>query len=262
MSQPPVVAPNESEVQPATPAPVPSARPADGEKPSTAPPDPREGSWSLGVGLFFFGMALGGTTGLSALAGISQTLLSALFTFVGGALLSYTGFRRHTHAPEPNPVLDTRKVGIGLGCFSIGIMLGVGLGILVRLKVSIEQPLVPAKEKEPVQATSKQGPFLKLPLAIHGGEVELWLRLGSEQSTGLAKEGESEKEKKKDKDGIPQEPTKQPQPSRLPFALQNGEIELCKEISAKLSGSGYGGNEGKISALGDLRKLYQIKCSN
>ena len=48
----------------------------------------------FGYGLFAFGLVLGGATGMSDAEGISTTLVSSLFTFVGGTLLGFAGFHR------------------------------------------------------------------------------------------------------------------------------------------------------------------------
>jgi hypothetical protein len=86
----------------------------------------------LGFGFFFFGAALGEVTGFSIAQGISQTLLSALFTFVGGALLTFAGFRVSARGSAGRVVVDSVRTGVGLGCFSLGVLLGVNLGVISR----------------------------------------------------------------------------------------------------------------------------------
>jgi hypothetical protein len=91
-----------------------------------------EGVFHIGLGLLMFGLSLGMTVGLSTQPGISQTLLTSLLGFVGGVLLTYAGFQRRTEGPGDTPRLDTRAVGIGLACFSVGTLVGMILGIYLR----------------------------------------------------------------------------------------------------------------------------------
>ncbi|MFT3710994.1 MAG: hypothetical protein QM817_25490 [Archangium sp.] len=70
-----------------------------GEKPSPEPvvvdPSLTPGDRRLFVaGLASFGVMIGWITGMSATAGTTQALLTSVFTFVGGVLLSFGGFRR------------------------------------------------------------------------------------------------------------------------------------------------------------------------
>jgi hypothetical protein len=82
----------------------------------------------LSGGLIAFGITVGLVTGLSTHEGISGQLLTALFGFVGGGLMTYAGFRRKG---EKSP-LDPNRVGAGTLCFSLGVILGVAGGIGVR----------------------------------------------------------------------------------------------------------------------------------
>ena len=84
----------------------------------------------LYLGFFLFGITLGITTGLSQVSGISQALLSALFTFVGGVLLTYAGFKKKV---ADDSVLDVARVGHGLSALMTGILLGLYGGIYARL---------------------------------------------------------------------------------------------------------------------------------
>jgi hypothetical protein len=96
----------------------------------------------LGVGLFWFGLAVGVSTGLSTSEGVSQVLLSSLFSFVGGALLTYSGFRKKRSDGGPGEEIDTRRLGVGLTAFSVGLLLGLYAGIWARL-----DPPLPAELK-------------------------------------------------------------------------------------------------------------------
>lgn len=68
----------------------------DTPAPSEAlPPDVSTGDKAAFVlGIAFFGAMVGWLTGLSASAGTAQALLTSVFTFVAGGLLSFAGFRR------------------------------------------------------------------------------------------------------------------------------------------------------------------------
>jgi hypothetical protein len=90
-------------------------------------------SW-FATGLFGFGFMLGSISGLSTNAGTSQTLLSALFAFVGGVLLTYAGFRRKRKGDaEGGTDPDLGATGVGLTFFSIGVVLGICAGIIGRV---------------------------------------------------------------------------------------------------------------------------------
>jgi hypothetical protein len=82
-------------------------------------------SWWLGLGLLLFGVVNGLTTGLSDTPGTAQTLLSSLSAFVGGSLLTFAGFMRPSKSDEDKPQIDARRVGIGLSCFSVGVLIGL-----------------------------------------------------------------------------------------------------------------------------------------
>jgi hypothetical protein len=87
----------------------------------------------LGLGFGLFGSVLGAIAGASSVQGISQTLLTSVLTFVGGAFLSYAGFRVRPHAGEA-PSVSGVRVGASLAAISLGIWLGAGVGIYARLR--------------------------------------------------------------------------------------------------------------------------------
>lgn len=91
----------------------------------------RLGTVWMAAGLAAFGLATGTTTGLSTQEGISQTLLTSLFSFASGALLSYAGFSRLARQTT-GTVVSNRKVGAGLLAFSLGVLVGVVGGAYVR----------------------------------------------------------------------------------------------------------------------------------
>lgn len=117
--------------------------------PLTPPPAGPAGLRPLYGGFFLFGSTLGVTTGLSTVSGISQTLLSSLFTFVGGVLLTYAGFQRH---PGEKAVLDPARVGYGISALMLGILLGLYGGIYARL-----DPPVPKALKERLATATSPG---------------------------------------------------------------------------------------------------------
>lgn len=90
------------------------------------------GAWALAGGFLAFGVAAGAITGASSADGISSALLGALFTFVGGTVLGFAGFRRRV-GKDKSIELSGVRAGGALGCFSLGVVLGLALGIYARL---------------------------------------------------------------------------------------------------------------------------------
>jgi hypothetical protein len=82
----------------------------------------------LYAGFASFGLTVGLVVGLSVQEGISGQLLTALFGFVGGSLLTYTGFRRAGKDLTPVP----GRVGAGMLSFCLCVIIGLGSGITVR----------------------------------------------------------------------------------------------------------------------------------
>jgi len=96
----------------------------------------------LALGFLFFGVSVGAVAGVSVASGISQALLTSLFTFVGGVLLTYGGFKvrsRVSSADQPGPELDARRVGAGLAAFSIGLLSGLAGGIAIRISYNTDR---------------------------------------------------------------------------------------------------------------------------
>ena len=100
------------------------------------------GFFHMGLGLLLFGVVIGLITGLSNKEGTGQTALTSVLGFVGGSLLTWTGFRRLRRGVETQEV-DPRKVGIGLSCISTGLMVGLFAGMFLRFGVvQFEEGLV------------------------------------------------------------------------------------------------------------------------
>ena len=106
---------------------VPQAAALESVEPARA-----DAAW-LGIGFGLFGSVLGAIAGASSVQGISQTLLTSVLTFVGGAFLSYAGFRVRSRAGEERSVSGVR-VGSSLAAISLGIWLGAAIGITARLQ--------------------------------------------------------------------------------------------------------------------------------
>lgn len=92
----------------------------------------------VGLGLAFFclGFALGELTGFSTAQGISQALLTAVFSFVGGVLLSYAGFRRV--AEDGRLRLDPQRVSTGVVGLSLGLCIGLPSGVYTRCNRDVQ----------------------------------------------------------------------------------------------------------------------------
>jgi hypothetical protein len=91
----------------------------------------------FGVAFFCFGGAVGELTGLSVTHGLTQALLTSVFGFVGGVLLTFAGFRRMTEDGrtrlEPAPFLASI---VGL---SLGLSLAGPTGMYLRCNVQVEE---------------------------------------------------------------------------------------------------------------------------
>jgi hypothetical protein len=147
--------------------------------------------------MFGFGTAVGFTTALSRVDGISQTLLTTLFSFVGGVLLTYAGFRRTLKArsgENPNDEYDLVQVGAALRSFSWAIVFGIATGLLVRETGAraldrlhgkwfpVTQPPSPTRTAEsPPTIDPQRGPAVaQADVQLHAGEVEACGRLRAE----------------------------------------------------------------------------------
>lgn len=118
---------------------------------------------AIGSGLGLLGLAAGSICGMAVTSGVAQTLLTGMFTFVGGTILSYSAFavRRATakksDAPAVPAVIDPPnvvRVGVGLGTLSVGLIIGAVLGLWFRYR----DPLDLAPSPPPKQASEDQKP--------------------------------------------------------------------------------------------------------
>jgi hypothetical protein len=129
-------------------------------------------------GLAAFGFTIGLTVALSRTAGASATMLTSLFTFVGGVLLTYGGFHRRARAslpPEPKagdaaastakpvvaepPTVDVDRVGSALFAMAIGVTCGLISGIYFREKgPQILEALPPRAAVHPAPSASGAPP--------------------------------------------------------------------------------------------------------
>lgn len=87
------------------------------------------------AGLLCFGVTIGAVSGSSASAGISQTLLSGLLSFVAGSLVGLAA-RGKEHGAS---VLGIPEVGQSLIALSLGICAGMTGGIQWRARTDRRQ---------------------------------------------------------------------------------------------------------------------------
>jgi len=139
----PVAAPEPATVQEAVANNAVAAVPTEPETPplanadtpaesAPATPSGSQPAWPLFLGFASFGLSIGLVAGLSPVSGISEKLMASLFSFVGGILLTYTGFQLSDKAGKP--VISTTRVGGSLCSFSLALCLGIGLGATERIR--------------------------------------------------------------------------------------------------------------------------------
>ena len=183
----------------------------------------------MGVGMVLFGFALGLTTGLSSASGISTTLVTSLFTFVGGALLTYSGFRKKTKAPGKKeeeekevPRVDLPVVGKALTCVVAGLLVGLLLGISGRVSWEIYRD--------------------KILMNVYGEEyLGMVVPSGGEKGTG--------------KDG-----GKKTSDTKAINLLQSQEM-TCNNIGKNLKASAYDCTQGgRVDAVRDLQTVMESFC--
>jgi hypothetical protein len=99
-----------------------------------------KGSPWLPAGLALLGLTLGAVVGLSRASGISTTLVTTILTFVGGTVLTFSGFRASADKEAP---IDPDRVGKGLSALMLGTLLGLGMGIYLRMGICIKDACCP-----------------------------------------------------------------------------------------------------------------------
>jgi len=106
-------------------------------------------TFSISLGLGLFGSAVGMICGLSAASGISTLLITTLFSFVGGVVLTYASFQRTRGRGTPSQASseatvieakaaapaagspDVIRTGAALSLLSMGIIAGTLFGMYV-----------------------------------------------------------------------------------------------------------------------------------
>lgn len=193
----------------------------------------RGGAAAMALGLTAFGLALGAIAGLSVSA-IAQTLLTSVFTFVGGVLLSFAGFTVADRTSEgtTRTRIDTFRTGIGLAGFSLGLVGGVVGGIYLRvLHPGVVTPTCDGKTIPVVSSSSADG---GVPPAKSGATEG---RTGAIAPT-LA-------------------PTKPP--TAPAWGLQDETIEACAQIRDELAHGSYDRDHSLAAAR--IRQLHAAQCA-
>lgn len=95
-------------------------------------------TWAIALGLASFGLATGSLTGLSLANGASIQLLTSVFTFAGGALLTYSAIQRVSRKADgaETVTVTTSAIRIGTGLAAMSLLLVVGLlfGMWIRYR--------------------------------------------------------------------------------------------------------------------------------
>ena len=115
----------------------------------------RWGVLAMCAGLMLFGIAVGGVAGLSKTP-VAAGLLTSVFGFVGGVLLSFAGFSVVDAKAGERARVNTLQMGVALAAFSLGLSGGVLGGILLR----IHHPFIVDAPAEAI-ADSKTAPGSK-----------------------------------------------------------------------------------------------------
>ena len=142
-----------------------------------------DGVW-LGLGFFAFGFALSWTTALTQAEGSGTALLTGFFSFVGGAFLSFAGFRLEARSKgrpgrgtseqlespaqeEPGPTINAMTFGVALFALSTGLIVGGPAAYLVRTGYlrhgSVRAPAEAPRQETPEATTA--------PVAVAQNEV-------------------------------------------------------------------------------------------
>lgn len=138
--------------------------------PPTVSASPSDGAGWVLIGFLGFGSVLGFIAGASETAGIGQSLLTSLLSFVGGGLLALVGF---VFKNDETPQIRARATGQALFGLALGVWLGLGIGIKLRLNFEAQEdqrillyareaaraptataPMAPAAGDQPAPTTS------------------------------------------------------------------------------------------------------------
>jgi hypothetical protein len=124
---------------------------------------------AIGAGLGLLGIAAGAICGMTITSGAAQTLLTGLFTFVGGTILSFSAFAvRRSRSEKTDPPATTAppnvvRIGAGLGALSIGLIIGAVMGLWFRYRDPLS--LTPTVSGALSQANSPVAPVAPAPVA-------------------------------------------------------------------------------------------------
>jgi hypothetical protein len=143
----------------------------------------RSGTCLLAGGFFLFGFALSWTAGLTQQAGIGATLLSGFFSFVGGAFLSFAGFRIREKGS-----IDPARLGACLMAVSCGVIAGGPLAFFARRafarEASADAGAGVQRSQSPEQSPKMKGE--KVGFVFQAGQDDACLHAEDALKTGSA----------------------------------------------------------------------------
>jgi hypothetical protein len=128
----------------------------------------------LGAGLLSFGFTVGWVAGVSLHGGISQALLTAVFGFVGGSVMTYAGFQVRAAKQSAETSVDKRQVGVGMIAFSSGVILGTLFGMWFRLSDPMDWVKSTSTGATPI---TKMDPSSAGKLGLHSGALDACLEI-------------------------------------------------------------------------------------
>jgi hypothetical protein len=132
--------------------------------------DEKGGALVLALGFFLFGMTAGAITGASSAEGISNSLLGSLFTFVGGTVLGFAGFRLRNKGADL--AVSGRRVGGSTAAFSLGVLVGLAGGIGARWHIE-QHARELARDERPVKNNDDGGEAPgRFFVVLHGSDVK------------------------------------------------------------------------------------------
>ena len=119
------------------------------------------------LGLLLFGVLVGLTTGLSVTSGASTSLMTGLFSFVGGVVISYTGFAKTQGDPNAPAKPDLKQVGGALSALSFGVIVGIFGGMWFRYK----NPLAWQTSPSNISHSSTSTPSIESIVGLNDGSI-------------------------------------------------------------------------------------------